>query len=242
MLAGKRALVTGGSSGIGEAIVERFVAEGASVVLVARDAERGTAVAARHDGAATFLRADIADVASLPDVVERTLERLGAIDILVNNAGAFAVGPLIEPDEEVFARNFDVNVKGPYFLTGLVAPSMMRQGQGKIVSITTMAACVGVPGIGVYSASKAAVASLTQTWAAELGPHGINVNAVAPGPVATPMTAGIAAAQDEFARAMPARRRGEPGEIASAVLYLASDESNYMHGAHVMVDGGFVAV
>lgn len=241
-LQGAKALVTGGSSGIGSAVVDAFVREGARVVVVARDVNRGAAVASAHEGAVTFLCADVADVDSLPEVVEQASDAIGPIDVLVNNAGSFRVGPLTEPDEDVFRESFDVNVKGPYFLTALVARGMVERGAGKVVNVSTMAASVGVPGIGVYSASKAALVSLTQTWAAELGPHGINVNAVAPGPVPTPMTAGIGAAQDEFASVSPARRKGRPEDIAAAILFLASKEADYIHGEHLMVDGGYVAV
>lgn len=241
-LAGKMALITGGSSGIGRATVEAFVREGASVVVAARDPERGSALVSEIDGDVTFVRADVSEVGELPRLVDSALDAMGAIDILVNNAGSFRTGPLTEPDEEVFRESFDVNVKGPYFLTALVAQPMLARGSGKVVNVSTMAASVGVPGIGIYSASKAALVSLTQTWAAELGPHGINVNAVAPGPVPTPMTEGIAEAQDQFASILPARRKGRPEDIASAIVFLSSSEADYIHGEHLMVDGGYVAI
>lgn len=241
-LQGSKALITGGSSGIGSATVEAFVREGARVAVLARDPSRGAAIASAHGGAVTFVCADVSDVGSLPEALAHTTDAIGPIDVLVNNAGSFRVGPLTEPDEEVFRESFEVNVKGPYFLTGLVARGMIERGSGKVVNVSTMAASVGVPGIGIYSASKAALVSLTQTWAAELGPHGINVNAVAPGPVPTPMTADIAEAQDQFASVSPARRKGRPEDIAAAILFLASKEADYIHGEHLMVDGGYVAV
>jgi NAD(P)-dependent dehydrogenase (short-subunit alcohol dehydrogenase family) len=242
-LAGRRALVTGGSSGIGLAVAELFVIEGAQVVIASRDAVRGGEAASATAGI-EYVQADISDLESVEHLVAAAREQMGGgVDILVNNAGAFPVGPVNEPNESDYQLAFDVNVKGPYLLTALIAQQMIDEERpGKIVNITTMAASVGIPGIGIYSASKAALASLTQTWAAELGPQGINVNAVAPGPVMTPMTMGIQEAQDEFAGKSPARRKGTSADIASAVLFLASDESSYVHGEQLMVDGGYVAV
>jgi NAD(P)-dependent dehydrogenase (short-subunit alcohol dehydrogenase family) len=241
-LAGKGALITGGSSGIGAATADAFAGEGAKVVVLGRDAQRGSAAVAGRAETVSFVRGDVTDVESLPALVEEATRLIGQIDILVNNAGSFRVGPLSEPDAELFDDCFAVNVKGPYFLTALVARQMVERGAGKVVNVSTMAASVGVPGIGVYSASKAALVSLTQTWAAELGPLGVNVNAVAPGPVPTPMTVDIAEAQDEFASASPARRKGRPEDIAAAILFLASSEADYIHGEQLMVDGGYVAV
>jgi NAD(P)-dependent dehydrogenase (short-subunit alcohol dehydrogenase family) len=240
-LEGKRALVTGGSSGIGRAISEAFVREGAEVVIASRDSAKGGTVAIKV-GATAHLACDLA----APDQIERmageAAQILGRIDILVNNAGASPFGSLLEPDLDTFREAFDTNVKGPYLLTGLVAKEMADRGAGKVVSVTTMTTAVGVPGVGAYSASKAALASLTQTWAAELGPRGVNVNAVAPGPIPTPMTAAINDAQEEFASHSPAGRRGRPEDIANAVLFLASDEADYIHGVELMVDGGYVIV
>jgi NAD(P)-dependent dehydrogenase (short-subunit alcohol dehydrogenase family) len=241
-LDGRRALITGGSSGIGAAAVAAFVREGATVVAAARDPQRGRAIEERHPGTVTFVQSDVSDPSAVASLVVRSVEVLGGIDILVNNAGAFPVGTLDQPDEEGFDLAFAVNVKGPYFLTAAAGRLMVAQGYGKVINISTMAASVGVPGIGVYSASKAALVSLTQTWAAELGPLGVNVNAIGPGPIPTPMTADIQDAQDEFASRLPARRKGTPEDIAGAILFLASAEAAYIHGEHLMVDGGYVAV
>jgi NAD(P)-dependent dehydrogenase (short-subunit alcohol dehydrogenase family) len=240
-LDGKGALVTGGSSGIGRSISEAFIREGAEVVIVSRNSDKGRAVAIEI-GATAHLSCDLTAVDQIERLASDATEILGGIDILINNAGASPFGSLLEPDLDTFREAFDANVKGPYLLTGLVAKEMADRGSGKVVSITTMTTAVGVPGVGAYSASKAALASLTKTWADELGPHGVNVNAVAPGPIPTPMTAAIEVAQEEFASHSPAGRRGRPEDIANAVLFLASDEADYVHGVELMVDGGYVIV
>ncbi len=240
-LEGKRALVTGATSGIGRATAEALAKEGATVLLSGRDQARGAAVVTeieRAGGKAEFIAADLstdAEVAALAD-------RAGEIDILVNNAGIFPGGPTHEIDRVTFDDTFQVNVKAPFFLTASLAPRMAQRGEGAIINVTTMVAEFGLPGLSLYGASKAAVALLTKAWAAEYGPQGVRVNAVSPGPTRTPGTAAMGDGFEAIAATIPLGRAADPAEIAEAIVFLASDRASYMNGAVVPVDGGRLAV
>ena len=237
-LAGFRALVTGGTAGIGLASARLLAEAGAEVVITGRDTRRGEAAAAAHHRL-RFLRADMADPASVESVVRQAADT----DVLVNNAASFPGAMTVDQDAASFARTFDTNVRGSYFLTAGLVPHMLKRGRGSIVNITSMVALKGVPAASVYSASKAAVASLTRTWAAEFGRHGVRVNAVAPGPT---RTEGVLAewgdTNDELGRALPLGRVAEPEEIAHAVLFLASPRASFITGATLHVDGGGTAI
>src|SRR5579871_3813686 len=188
-LTGKRALVTGGSSGIGRAAAEALAREGAHVLVTGRNEERGAEVVAAIEaagGEAEFVRADLASA----EEARALAERAGDVDILVNNAGVFPAGPTHELPESAFDETFAVNVKAPFFLTAAIAPQMAARGGGAIVNVTTMVAEFGMAGLSAYGASKAAIALLTKAWAAEYGPLGVRVNAVSPGPTMTPGTGG----------------------------------------------------
>ncbi len=180
------ALVTGSTSGIGSVTASLLAAEGYDVVVSGRDADRGQAVVDRivsAGGRARFVAADLDDL----DSVRQLAESAGDVDVLVNNAGVFPGAPLVSQDVASYEQSFDVNVRAPYFLTAALVPAMIARGSGSIVNVSTMAASVGMPGLSTYGATKAALESLTRTWAAELGGSGIRVNAVAPGPTATDM-------------------------------------------------------
>ncbi|HTC81892.1 MAG TPA: SDR family oxidoreductase, partial [Acidimicrobiia bacterium] len=164
------------------------------------------------------------------------------VDILVNNAGIFPFGPTEATTEADFDEVYAVNVKAPYFLVSALAPAMAAQGGGVIVNVTTMVAEFGAPGAALYGSSKAALVLLTKAWAAEYGPSGVRVNAVSPGPTRTEGTAPMGDALDELAQGGPAGRPGLPEEIATAIAYLASEDSSFVHGAVLPVDGGRVAV
>lgn len=166
----------------------------------------------------------------------------GPIDILVNNAGIFPFGPTAQTDESTFDTVIGTNVKAPYYLTAALAPQMAERGSGKIINITTMAAHVGMSGMALYGASKAAVTLLTKSWAAEYGPSGVNVNAISPGPTRTPGTLEMGEGLDELASTLPAGRPADPAEIAAAAVYLASPEANFVHGITLPVDGGRTAI
>ena len=240
-LAGKTALVTGATSGIGRAVAERLAGEGAQVILSGRDADRGEQVVAAigsSGGSARFVRADLREL----EDVKRLAADSGQADILVNNAGVITYGPTSEASEEDFDFVFDVNVKAPFFLTAAIAPQMLARGGGVIINLSTMVASFGLNGQAAYGASKAAIELLTKAWTDEYGPGGIRVNAVAPGPVRTPGTEPMGAALDQIAATLPARRTASAEQIASVVAFLASDEASFIYGTVVHADGGRVAV
>jgi len=239
-LQGKTALITGGTAGIGRAIAEAFARERARVVVAGRDAGRGQAVAMAIGEGATFVQADVSSVEDVRGLARAATEALGQVDILVNNAGIAAFAPTHDLAEADYDAMFATNVKGTYYLTAALAPAMAQRGAGKVINITTMVAAFGMPGLAAYGASKAAVELLTKAWAAEYGPSGVNVNAIAPGPIRTERTEGSAMAA-QLAPLAPAGRAGRPEEIAAAAVYLASDEAAFVHGAILPVDGGRVA-
>jgi NAD(P)-dependent dehydrogenase (short-subunit alcohol dehydrogenase family) len=240
-LAGKTALITGGTSGIGRAAAAALAREGAHVLISGRSAERGAEVVeaiTAEGGEAEFVRADLTSAKDVRALAARASE----VDILVNNAGVFPAGPTDELPESAFDEAFAVNVKAPFYLTAAIAPRMAARGTGTIINVTTMVAEFGMPGMSAYGASKAATALLTKAWAAEYGPRGIRVNAVSPGPTLTRGTEGMGDGFAAIVSTIPLGRAAHPEEIAEAILFLASDRASYLNGAVVPVDGGRVAV
>jgi NAD(P)-dependent dehydrogenase (short-subunit alcohol dehydrogenase family) len=237
----QRALVTGGTSGIGRAVALKLAEAGAEVIVAGRDPARGaTTVATIQEagGTATFIAADLNDL----DSVAALAEQAGDVDILVNNAGIYPFAPTHETEVDDFESTFDTNVRGPFFLTAALAPKMAARGAGSIVNVATMVAHFGLPGASVYGASKAALVSLTQTWAAEYGPQGVRVNAVSAGTTRTEGTAGMGDDLDALAQTSPIGRPATPEEIAEAIVFLASPRSSYINGAILPADGGRTAV
>jgi NAD(P)-dependent dehydrogenase (short-subunit alcohol dehydrogenase family) len=245
-LTGSTALVTGATSGIGRATAVALAQRGAHVVLSGRDAARGAKAVAdiRADGGvADFVAADLRDEASARQLAKEAAGLGGGhVDILVNNAGVFPFGPTHDTSELDFDEVFALNVKVPFFLVAELAPAMAARGHGVIINVTTMVAQFGAAQMGLYGSSKAALVLLTKSWAAEYGPAGVRVNAVSPGPTRTEGTAAMGEGLDQLAATTPTGRPGLPEEIASAIVYLASDEASYVQGALLPVDGGRVAV
>ncbi|MDH6145202.1 MULTISPECIES: SDR family NAD(P)-dependent oxidoreductase [Kitasatospora] len=245
-LAGKVALVTGATSGIGAATATALAEQGAHVLVAGRNAARGEAVVAairEGGGKADFVAAELRDAAAVRRLA-RTATELGGgrVDVLVNNAGVYPFKMTEEVTEEEFDAVFSINVKAVFFLVAELAPAMADRGAGAIVNISTQVASYGAPGMSLYGSSKAAVNLLTRTWAAEYGPRGVRVNTVGVGPTRTEGSAPMGESLDELAAEAPAGRPAEAEEIAAAVVYLASDAAGFVHGAILPVDGGRTAV
>jgi NAD(P)-dependent dehydrogenase (short-subunit alcohol dehydrogenase family) len=240
-LEGKKALVTGGTSGIGREVAKQLATLGAEVAVSGRDAARGAETVAAIEvagGKARFAAADLADFGA----IGRLAEEVGEVDILVNNAGIFDFAPTPDESRENFEAMFDVNVRAPYFLTAALAPKMAGRG-GAIVNVSTMVAELGMPGSSAYAATKAALASLTRTWAGEFAGYGVRVNVVTVGPTATGGTSAMSPDELSFVTGLTKLgRTAEPQEIAAAITFLASPRASYITGANVAVDGGATAV
>lgn len=241
-LSNRVALITGSTSGIGAETARLFASEGADVIVTGRQRERGEQVVnAIRDagGKARFIEADLTD----RDAIRRVAEEAGEVDVLVNNAATFPRGPTVEQDTDSFDHAIEANVRAPYFLTAALAPGMLARGRGSIVNVSTMAARIGMPGLSVYGATKAALESLTRTWAAEFAGSGVRVNVVSPGPTATDgVIARRGSSADDLGRTTPLSRSAAPSEIAQAILFLASDRSSYITGATLAADGGRTAI
>jgi 3alpha(or 20beta)-hydroxysteroid dehydrogenase len=243
-LKGKVALVTGAARGQGEAEARCFVAEGARVFITDVLVEEGEKLAAELGEAASFLRLDIAEEADWARALEQVLAIDGRIDVLVNNAAMTLIRSAAETTPAEFRRVCEVNQFGIHLGMRAVYGPMSRQGAGSIVNISSLAGRYGQEGQFAYSASKAAVLVMTQVAAKEWGPIGIRVNSIMPGAIDTPMLRGPHTAGmdiDHLLSGLPLGRAGLPAEIAAAALFLASDESSYVTGTHLEVDGGLRA-
>jgi NAD(P)-dependent dehydrogenase (short-subunit alcohol dehydrogenase family) len=249
-LAGEVAIVTGGSRGIGRAIVELFVREGAAVAFCGREAAAGREVlsALGGDARAAFQVADVAREADVARLVERCVQQLGPPSILVNNAGVNANHDAVQMTESEWDRFFAVDLKAAWLAAKHVLAHMLPAGRGAIVNVSSLHAFATLDGFFPYAAAKSGLVGLTRSLALDYGPHGIRVNVVAPGFVRTRLVQeSIDRAEDRAAaeRAMVAGvalgRIGDPHEIAGVVRFLASDEASYVTGASLLVDGGLTA-
>jgi 3-oxoacyl-[acyl-carrier protein] reductase len=249
-LEGKVALITGGAAGIGKATAEKFVQEGARVVICDVNEALGLETAHNLGENCTFYKVDISDRQVVQDWVESVIAADKRIDILVNNAGILRDATLVkvkdgklvkQMDEEVFDTVISVNLKGVFNCTQAVAPYMIRQASGSIINASSVVGLDGNFGQTNYVAAKAGVVGMTKVWARELGRHNIRVNAVAPGMILTEMLLSMPEeALESFKQKASIKRLGTPEEVANLYLFLASDEASYISGAVIRVDGGLV--
>ena len=242
-LQGKVAIITGAARGIGRETALLFAAEGAKVVIcdLLDEGEEVAEEIRSRGGEAIFYKLDVTDRDAVKRMVDAVVERYGRIDILINNAGITRDAQFLKMTEEDWDKVIAVNLKGVFNVTQAVAPVMVAQGKGKIVNAASVVALYGNFGQTNYVASKAGVIGMTKVWARELGRKGINVNAVAPGFIQTEMTAKVPEKILQMVRERtPLGRLGAPRDVAYAYLFLASEESDYVNGAVLSVDGGLV--
>jgi NAD(P)-dependent dehydrogenase (short-subunit alcohol dehydrogenase family) len=233
------ALVTGATSGIGRAAALRLSRDGFEVVVHGRDAGRGAGVVEAietHGGSARFVGADLNDPLEIADLAAR----LDTVDVLVNNAGIAWFGPTPDLDVATYDQLFDANVRSAYFLVAALAPKMAARGSGSIINVGSMAGQVGMAGGAAYSATKAALASFTRSWAAEYSPAGVRVNTISPGPVYTAVQP--AEQTEAIGTTTIFGRAAQSEEIAEVIAFLASPKASYVTGAIYAVDGGRTAI
>ncbi|MGD0699586.1 MAG: SDR family oxidoreductase [Trebonia sp.] len=238
-LEGLSALVTGATSGIGQAAAEQLARQGAEVIVHGRDPVRGEAVVnviTTEGGKARFIAADLTDPAELDELAKQAAE----VDVLVNNAGYAWFGPTAELDLATFGLLFTANVQAPYFLTAAIAPKMAARGSGAIINVGSMAGEVGMPGGAAYGATKAALDAMTRSWAAEFSLAGVRINTVASGPVYTSIQP--AEVTDAVGATTIMARAAQPDEIANVIVFLASPKASYITGAVIAADGGRGAI
>jgi len=250
-LLNKVAVITGGNSGIGRATAIRFALEGAKVVIGARDIDAGKEVVdfiKKNGGKSVFVKTDVASEVSVKNLVDFAVKLFGRIDIMFNNAGVDLAKPVTETSEEELNSVLNVNLKGVFYGCKYAIPYMSKQGNGSIINTASTAGIVGLPNMAAYSASKGGVVLLTKEMAIDYAKKGIRVNCVCPGAIMTPMLKKFidkSPNPEETIKNLgemhPIGRIGKPEEIANAVLFLASDESSFVTGHALIVDGGLTA-
>ena len=243
-LKGKVSIVTGAGAGIGRAIAQRFVEEGANVVVA--DIAGADEAAAALGKAAVACKVDVSRSADVQAMIKTATERFGRLDVLVNNAGVEGKqAPTADYAEDEFDRVIAINLRGVFLGMKYGIPALLANGGGSIINMSSIAGLVGFPGIVAYTASKGGVIQMTKTTALEYATQNVRVNAICPGVIWTPMverfTGGSAEGREQFAQVEPVKRMGTPEEIAAMALFLASDESSFVTGTALPVDGGYVA-
>jgi len=243
---GKVAFITGAGSGIGRATAQRLASEGARIAVhdrVAAAAEETAALVRQGGGQASVFLSDVSDVAATRAVIAAAEAEFGRIDVLVNNAGITSdFCTLEEVTEEMFERSIAVHVRGSLFATQAVIGGMKQRRYGRIVTVSSISGTVGNPLASTYNAAKGALAALTKGWAKEFAPFGILVNAIAPGPVISPMTTSRLAPEyfTERAKQIPLQRWGQPAEMAAAIAFLAGPDADYITGQIISPNGGLI--
>lgn len=245
-LENKVAVVTGGASGIGLAIVERLHEEGARIVIADISGEEKT-VANRLGARVVDVNADVTVAADIRRMLQVACDRFGGLDILCNNAGiAGSLDSIADYDEDAYERLMAINLRGVFLGMKYAIPLMIQRGGGAIVNTSSLASLIASPGLGVYGAAKAGINALTRSAAAEYAQHKIRVNAVCPAAVLTPLVAKLfetnPAASAAAVAMIPSKRAAQPAEIADVVLFFASDESSFVTGVSIPVDGGYSVV
>lgn len=249
-LANKVAIVTGGGSGIGRGIAQMFAEEGANVLIAdweTAGGEETVGLIREAGGQAEFVQTDVSSSAAVEGFVQVALEKWSKVDILVNNAGIVRLGSVTESSEENWDQVLNVNLKGVFLCSKFVIPAMIDAGGGAIVNIASVGGIVGPEGMAAYGSAKAGVINLTRQMAVDYGPQGIRVNCISPGTIVTPMHYAFYTPEEQeetlakWAANKPLRKVGQPKDIAYAAVYLASDESSFVSGINLIVDGGALA-
>jgi meso-butanediol dehydrogenase/(S,S)-butanediol dehydrogenase/diacetyl reductase len=240
----KTAIITGGGSGIGLATARAFCKEGAKVILFGRRKEKLVSAADELGDSALIVQGDMTHNDDLDKLINKTLKNFKGIDILVNSAGLFNGAPLHEISDSHWDEMMDINIRSVFQLTRRVLPTMMAQKNGSIVHISSIAGLIALPGVAAYNVSKGALNQFSRSIAVEYGSYGIRSNSICPGLIETDMTADLmkdASLMQEWSKEYPIGRFGKPDDVASACLFLASDESSFITGTVLPVDGGFTA-
>ena len=241
----KTAIITGGGTGIGLACARLFAQEGARVVIFGRRQDRLDQAQKEIGDAVLAVQGDITNASDTVRLVETAVKQLGKVDILINNAGTFTPSPLHETEDDVWDQTFNINMRGVFQLTRKILPQMMAQGSGSIIHISSILGMIAVPGTSAYNASKGALNQFSKSIAVEYGGQGIRSNAICPGMIETEMTEELRsdkALMAEFLKGYPLGRFGKPEEVAQACLFLASDESAFITGTILPIDGGYTAL
>ncbi len=241
-LDGKVAIISGGSRGIGDAIVRKFAAEGATVVFTynknKESAEKTVKELRGLNAQVECLPCSIQDSKSVQDVIDKTIEKFGRVDILVNNAGIIRDGLFLTMDESAWKDVIDTNVGGTFLFSKAVCEHMVFQKKGRIINMSSVVSKIGSVGQANYVASKGAINAFTKALAAELASKGVTVNAVAPGLVATEMIENVKGLAGDLTKRIPCGRFADPEEVASLIAFLASDDAGYITGQVILIDGG----